>query len=51
MALPVSCCMLACRNYAVRFEHRFWVLLDRRADKKNYDWWLCYVLAYDELLV
>jgi len=34
MALPVSCCMLACRNYAIRFEHRFWVLPDRRADKK-----------------
>jgi len=30
----VSCCMLACRNYAVHIEFRFWVLPDRRADKK-----------------
>jgi len=26
--------MLACRNYAVRVEHCFRVLPDRRADKK-----------------
>jgi len=31
--------------------HCFWVLPDRRADKKNNDWWLCYVLACDELTV
>jgi len=34
MTLCVSCSMLACHNYAVRFEHFFWVLPDRRADKK-----------------
>jgi len=51
MVLRMSCCMLACRNYALRVEHCFWVLLDRRADKKIYDWWLCYVLACDELTV
>ena len=25
------------------------MLPDRRGDKKNYDWWFCYVLACDEL--
>ena len=41
--------MLACRNYAARVEHCFWVLPDRRADKKICDSWLCYVFACDEL--
>jgi len=49
MALPVSYCMLACRNYAVRVEHCFWVLPDRRADKKLRLVALLYVLACDEL--
>jgi len=47
----MSCCMLPCHNYTVRFEHCFWVLPDRRADKKNYNWWLCYVLACDKSTV
>ena len=33
------------RNYAVHVEHRFWVIPDRRAYKKFYDWWFCYVLV------
>jgi len=51
MVLRMSCCMLACRKCAVRVEHCFRVLSDWRAAEKNYDWWLCYVLACDELTV
>jgi len=43
--------MLACRNYAIRVEHCFWVLPHWHADKKIYDCWLCYVLACDEMTV
>jgi len=43
-------CMFARHNYAIRIEHCLWALPDRGADKK-YDWWLCYVLACDELTV
>jgi len=49
-ALHMSCCTLTCHNNTVRVEHCFWMLLpDRCAD--YYNWWLCYVVACDELTV